>query len=191
MGKWSLLMVLGFSMVALSIMPRVTWRVNEAFRNFVGYQDTTVAHNIGVSAANMAANGVFINGTWRTGFPSTTYSGGTFSATVANMTGSDSSKVKIVAIGNYQAAKETCTVILAPGSFSKICLFLKQREWHQLGNTRHSIWTDAHTRSNENQRVSDILGKSKCIKRHKPHQINRKFLWWIHERSKHSTPRRS
>lgn len=123
MGKWSLLMVLGFSMVALSIMPRVNWRVNEAFRNFVGYQDTTVAHNIGVSAANMAANGVFINGTWRTGFPSTTYSGGTFSATVANMTGSDSSKVKIVAIGNYQAAKETCTVILAPGSFARFAYF--------------------------------------------------------------------
>lgn len=152
MGKWSLLMVLGFSLVVLSIMPRVTWRVNEAFRNFVGYQDTSVAHNIAVSAANMAANGVFITPAWRTGFPSTAYSGGTFSATVANMTGSDSSNVKIIAIGNYQAAKETCTVILEPGSFARFAYFSNVEGSISWGN-QDVVYGPFHT-----QDVMNIIG---------------------------------
>src|SRR5208337_3852448 len=107
MGKWSLLMVLGFSLIALNIMPRVNLRVNDAFNNFVNYQNSSVAHNIAVSAANMAANSIFENASWNTGFPSTNFNGGTFTATVSKMTGVDSMDIKIVSIGIYQSIPET------------------------------------------------------------------------------------
>lgn len=153
MGKWSLLMVLGFSIVALSIMPRVTWRVNESFRNFVGYENGSQSHNIAVSAANMAANNVFITPAWRTGFPTTTYAGGTFSATCANMTGSDSAKVKIATMAIFQGDTEHCTVILEPGSFARFAYYSNNENGINWV-TQDTVWGPMHT-----QDIMTINGK--------------------------------
>lgn len=179
MGKWSLLMVLGFSLVVLTIMPRVNWRVNEAFRNFVGYQDTSVARNIAVSAANMAANMVFESpsGTmWTTGFPSTAFNGGTFTAAISKLTGIDSSDYKILAVGNYQAAKETCTVILEPGSFARFAYFSNIEGAIQWA-TQDTVWGPMHTQDIMNISGSPTFyGKVTALKGTNPTKSSANFL---------------
>ncbi len=179
MGKWSLLMVLGFSMIALNIMPRVNKRVNDAFNNFVNYQDLSVAHNIAVSAANMAANMVFesASGTmWTTGFPSTSFNGGTFTASVSKLSGVDSADYKIVAIGNFQSVAETCTVILEPGSFARFAYFSNIEGAIQWA-TQDTVWGPMHTQDVMNISGSPtFFGKVTALKGTNPTKSSANFL---------------
>ncbi|MGB9591948.1 MAG: hypothetical protein ACPL1K_05470, partial [Candidatus Kryptoniota bacterium] len=60
-GKGSLLVILGFSLI-FGIASRYWNRMsNAAIDNFVQYYNWTNAHNIAVSAANIAADSVFWN----------------------------------------------------------------------------------------------------------------------------------
>ncbi len=106
-GKAAIFMVLGFSMIFLVFGYNYNNLTNNAIDNFTNYYVRTNAHNIAVAGANMAANEVFMNKTWDTGFADLTINNGTLNVYVSNPL-SGSGKVTICHIpqGNPIAKHE-------------------------------------------------------------------------------------
>ena len=67
-GKAILLVVIGFSLTLLAVGQRFGSVSNQAVDNYVKYQKETVAHNIAISGANVAANAIYMNPTWDEGY---------------------------------------------------------------------------------------------------------------------------
>ena len=179
MGKWSLLMVMGFSLIALQIMPTVNKRVNDAYSNYMTYWDSTQAHNLAASAANMAANIIFENPTnpsvWQAGIPSTSFAGGTLKATMGYMAGTDSANIKIVASGVYQGVPDSVFVVLEPGSFARFAYFSNIEGSISWGN-QDTVWGPFHTQDKMNIIGRPTFwGKVSALKGTNPTKSNANF----------------
>jgi len=173
-------MVMGFSLIALQIMPTVNKRVNDAYSNYMTYWDSTQAHNLAASAANMAANIIFENptspSTWQAGIPSTSFAGGTLKATMAYMTGSDSADIKIVASGVYQGVPDSVFVILEPGSFARFAYF-SNVEGAIVWASQDTVWGPMHTQDKMNINGHPTFwGKVSALKGTNPTKSNANFF---------------
>ncbi|VAX27862.1 hypothetical protein MNBD_IGNAVI01-1958 [hydrothermal vent metagenome] len=109
-GKAAILLVLGFSVIFLVYGHRFNRLSTDSVDNLSNYYVETKAHNIAVSAANLAANELFRDKTWETGFDNVSFDGGTYNVYVSNNVTS-SGKVIICHIppGN-SAAQKTMTL---------------------------------------------------------------------------------
>jgi len=83
-GKAAILLVLSFSTLFLVFGHRFNWMSSDSIDNLSNYYEVTKAHNIAVSAANMAANEIFMDKTWDIGFEDVPFDGGTYSVYVSN-----------------------------------------------------------------------------------------------------------
>jgi hypothetical protein len=68
MGKLALFLVLGFSSVFLVMSYNANNVATLGVDNMVDYHTISVAHNIASSGTNIAANEIFLNNNWDTGF---------------------------------------------------------------------------------------------------------------------------
>ncbi len=93
-GKAAMLLVLGFSLIFLVFGNNFNSLTTRAVINQSDYYTETMAHNIAVAGANLAANAVFMNKSWDAGYNKLPYQGGIINVYVTNPTGS-SSKVKV------------------------------------------------------------------------------------------------
>ena len=75
-GKAALLLVIGFSLIFLIATQNFGSISNRAVDNMVDYTNETVAHDIAVSGANMAANAIFLDNTWTTGYSNVNFNNG-------------------------------------------------------------------------------------------------------------------
>ncbi len=127
LGKGALIVILGFSIV-FGVAGRY-WSRNstKAVENFVDYYDNTAAHNIAVSAANLAADSIFQNpanasmATLSGEYPG----GGKYTARCDQQPGN---RVLVTAVGLYpgmsgQTIFDTVQVLLAPSSFARYAWF--------------------------------------------------------------------
>lgn len=105
-GKAAILLVLSFSLIFLVFGHRFNRLSTDSVENLSEYYIQTKAHNIAVSAANLAANKLFIDKTWEDGFDEVSFDGGTYNVYVSNNT-TASGKVIICHIppGNEAAQK--------------------------------------------------------------------------------------
>jgi len=67
-GKATLLLIVGFSLIFLVVSKNFGDVSNRAVDNFVDYYTQTVAHDIAISGANIAANNIFLDPTWSSGY---------------------------------------------------------------------------------------------------------------------------
>lgn len=111
-GKAAILLVLAFSTMFLMFGHRFNWLSSDSIDNLSNYYEVTKAHNIAVSAANMAASEIFMDKTWDIGYSDVVFDGGTYSVFISNPQGSSASlpggnKVTICHIppGNPSARK--------------------------------------------------------------------------------------
>lgn len=93
-GKAAMLLVIGFSLIFMVFGNRFNNLSISSVDNNSEYYIHNMAHNIAVAGANLAANKVFIDKTWDTGYEDLPYQGGIVNVYVTNPTGS-SSKVEI------------------------------------------------------------------------------------------------
>ena len=68
MGKLSLLLVLGFSVLYMMLGSNSSNLSTQTVENMAEYNANTIAHNIAVSGTNIACNQIFQNGTWDAGY---------------------------------------------------------------------------------------------------------------------------
>lgn len=83
-GKASLLLVLGFSLIFLVVGHNFNNLSVNAVDNITDYYVESMAHNIAVSGANMAASQVFMDKTWGDGYSDLSFAGGIINVYISN-----------------------------------------------------------------------------------------------------------
>lgn len=115
-GKATLFVVAGFSLIFLIVEYNMGNVSTRAVSNFADYYIRNVAHEAAVSGANFAANEIFIDRTWTTGFI-TKINGATVDVSVKV---DNSKKTRTISsIANLNGIKDTVQVVLRPSYFSK------------------------------------------------------------------------
>ena len=117
-GKASLLVVLGFSMLFMVIGGKYTGVSGRMTDNYVEYYTETISHNLAISGANLAANQIFLDPTWVTGFSNLAYQNGTINVAV-NIIDAFKNIRQIVSTETYNGESSTVRVTLSPSKFSK------------------------------------------------------------------------
>lgn len=83
-GKAAILLVLGFSLIFLVVGQNFGNLSTRAVENEVKYYKETVAHNLAISGASMAANQIFVDKYWEAGYSNLSFSGGVINVIVSN-----------------------------------------------------------------------------------------------------------
>ena len=81
-GKGSTFLVFGFSIIFLVVQNNFNSLSTRSVDNLTEYYMETIAHNIAVSGANMAANQIFLDADWNAGYEDVQFSGGEFDVSV-------------------------------------------------------------------------------------------------------------
>jgi hypothetical protein len=146
-GKAILLVMMGFSllfMVAGQYFNGVSGRMND---NYIDYYDQTTAHNIAVSGANMAANNVFLDPTWTSGYNNLNYQNGKLYVSV-NVLDAFKNIRQIYAIGIYDHDTSRVKVTLAPSKFSKFAYYSVSEGGNIWWINQDTVWGPFHTQGN-------------------------------------------
>ncbi|MBI9072876.1 MAG: hypothetical protein JEY94_14840 [Melioribacteraceae bacterium] len=83
-GKGALLMIVGFSMIFLVFGHNFNNMATSSVINFDEFLVQSKAHQIAASGANFAANQVFMNSLWETGYSNLSFDGGTINVIISN-----------------------------------------------------------------------------------------------------------
>lgn len=161
MGRFSLLLVLGFSFTLLFIGPNAHRQGNRAYENYLSYLTKSMVHNIAASGANLGANQLFFDTSWTAGYSNVSIGAGTCDVTLSNVAGTN--QKKLTSIGHYQKGmqgggvlatlNDTVEVLLQPSSFAKFGVYLNNMSgvaWF----TGDTVWGPCHVEGTMN-----VLGK--------------------------------
>ena len=94
-GKAAILMVISFSLIFLILGHRFNNLSLRSVDNLMNYYIQSKAHNIAVSAANMAANQIFMDKTWEAGYEDISFEGGSITVYVSNNTSETEGKTAV------------------------------------------------------------------------------------------------
>ena len=144
-GKASLFLVIGFSIIFMTITYNWGNLSVNAIDNVVGYYEETIAHNIAVSGINIALNSLFVNGAWSAGYHSVDFQGGTLDVDV-----SDSGDLKVVkSVGTFQGISKTVVVKVQTSSFAKFSWYIENMSSKVL-TSGDTIYGSFHSQSSIN-----------------------------------------
>lgn len=143
MGKASILLVIGYSVILLVVGLNVQGFGTRSTDNYLDYYEQSMVNNIAVCGANLAANQIFIDPGWRDGYEDTPFSGGTFVVTVDTLPGQ---RVRVTSTGRYVDVEKTITFVLQPSTFAKFAYFtnIEGAIWWVSKDT---VWGPFHTNS--------------------------------------------
>ncbi len=143
-GKAALFLIMGFSLIFLVLGQNFSRLSVQAFDNFTQYHDESVAYNIAVSGANIAANNIFLNQSWTTGLNNVSFQGGKINVSVQVLDAFKNLR-QITATGVYYEDTSTVKVTLQPSKFSKFAYYSVYEPsgiWWANGDT---VWGPMHT----------------------------------------------
>lgn len=144
-GKATLLLIVGFSLIFLVVSRNFGDTSNRAIDNYVDYYKKAVSHNIAVSGANIAANNIFLDPTWKAnGYSNIAYQGGTIDIGVQII---DPYKniIEITAEGSYDGYNSTVKIKLAPSKFSKFAYYSVNEGGTIWWTGSDTVWGPFHT----------------------------------------------
>lgn len=135
-GKASLILVLAFSVLFGMLGTQMLKSSNDATDSYVNYYIQTKAHSIASSAANIAANKLFKNKDWTTGYSDLKVDDGKTDVIIEKF-GEFNQNRKITAIGKFGGQKDTVTVWLEPKNFAQFGNFYDAfgSVWAATGDT--------------------------------------------------------
>ena len=151
-GQGILFLLLGFSLVFLVKGSNFGSVSTRAVDNMGDYYKRTVAHNIAVSGANLAANQVFFDPTWKTGYTSKSFSGGKIDVEVRTIDVFKNIKM-ISGRGTYEGYSKTVEETLKPSKFSKFAYYSRVEPSNIWWISSDTVWGPFHT--NGSLRVSE------------------------------------
>jgi len=115
-GKASLFLVLGFSVIFFMMARNMNSVSGDMESNYYGYYYRSVAHNIAVSGANMAACQLFFDKTWIAGYTNVSFCGGTLNVRIDSV---NTYNRQITSVSNYMNFKDTVIVLMSPKNFAQ------------------------------------------------------------------------
>ena len=137
MSKMSLILVIGFSTIFLVMGYNALNVSTRAVENMAEYNVKTIAYNIAESGANLAANKIFEDNNWTTGFSNLPFQGGNFNVNV-DIINPYRNWRKLTSVGEYEGESHTVEVIFQPSNFSKFAYL-------SINDPTNLYWTDADT----------------------------------------------
>ena len=143
-GKAALFLVVGFSLIFLTIGKNFGGLSTSAVDNLTDYYTETVAHDIAVTGANMAANKIFFDPTWTAGYNNVNYQNGTLNVTV-NVLDAFKNIRQITSTGNFNGATSTASVTLQPSKFSKFAYYSISEGGTIWWIASDTVWGPFHT----------------------------------------------
>ncbi|MGB5850340.1 MAG: hypothetical protein WBH40_17765 [Ignavibacteriaceae bacterium] len=149
MGKLAFIMVLGFSTLFLVMGYNANNIASRSVQNMADYHAKTVAYNIATSGANMAANEIFMDADWETGFSHEDFEDGYFDATVDVLDAWFNIR-KLTTIGTYRGVSDTIEVIFKPSSFAKFAYFSTNDPGYLYWTNKDTIWGPFHSEGHIN-----------------------------------------
>ncbi len=173
-GKAILYVVVGFGII-FTLMSFKLGQVSAITTgNFIGYYNVTKAHNIAVSGANMAANAIFLDSTWTSGYNNLSFDGGTINVNVQTLDPVRNIR-QITSTATYNDSDYVVKVTLQPSQFSKFGYYSVYENgiYFVTGDT---VWGPLHTQDYLyvsgspvfNGKVTTLKGISKYNRRDKP-----------------------
>jgi hypothetical protein len=146
MGKFSVLMVIGLCAVLMIMGPNMYRFANNGYKNYLDYEARMISHNIAVSGVNIAANALFLNNQWITGYTNVSFNGGTFTVKV------DSSQLaltglyrkRLTSISTYGGNHDTVIVTFQPSNFAEFCVYLQNMAGGVSWATGDTVWGPCH-----------------------------------------------
>jgi len=140
-GKASVLLVLSFSLIFLLFGYRFNVLSTNSVENSIDYYIETKAHNIAVSGANMAANKLFMDSEWNSGFSNLSYNGGLINLTVTE----DDDEREIISQGTYNGLTHIVRINLKQSNFSKFAYYMNLFGGGDEFTTGDTVWGPFHT----------------------------------------------
>jgi hypothetical protein len=128
-GKASLIVVTGFSILFLTVVQNFGSITNRAVDNYVDYHQKTISRNIAVSGANIGANIKYRDPYYIGDFPNISFQGGKIDLRIQNNS--------IMAIGSYKGMKDTVKIVLEKTMFSDFAYYSM---WEKDSPTGGPIW---------------------------------------------------
>jgi len=147
MGKLSLYLVLGFSILYMIMGNSSNKMTTRTIENMVDYNAKTQAHNIAVSATNLACNEIFLNGAWDDGYDDIDFENGDFDVDVQVLDPWRNIR-KLTTIGNYGGVSKTIEVIFQPSSFAKFAYLSISDPTNLYWSNKDTIWGPFHSQGN-------------------------------------------
>ena len=141
MGKLSLFLVLGFSILYIILGNNSNKLSTNAVENMSDYHANTMAHSVAVSGTNLAANQLFLNGAWAAGYNNVEFENGSFSVGIQVLDAWKNIR-KLTTTGTYGGVSKTIEVIYKPSNFSKFAYYSVSESgihWH-AGDTVWGPW---------------------------------------------------
>jgi hypothetical protein len=143
-GKAALLLVVGFSMIFLVATQNFGSISSRAVDNMVSYTNETVAHDIAASGANMAANAIFLNNSWTTGYSNVDFNNGKINVSVQIVDAYKNIK-KIISQGTFGGITRQVEVTLSPSKFSKFAYYSVSEGNNIWWTGTDTVWGPFHT----------------------------------------------
>lgn len=159
-GKAILLVVMGFSLLFMVAGQYYNSTAGSMTDNYVNYFNKTTSHNIAVSGANMAANEIFLDPTWTSGYNNLDYQDGKIYVSV-NILDTYKNYRQIESIGIFNRDTSRVKVTLAPSKFSKFAYYSISEGSNIWWINQDTVWGPFHTQANllANQKPS-FYGKA-------------------------------
>jgi hypothetical protein len=143
MGRVSLILVIGFSALFLVMGHNANSVASRSVQNMADYHARTVAYNIAVSAANLAANEIFLDDEWVAGFSHREFDGGYLDADVVILDPLLNIR-KLTTTGTYRGISKTVEVTFKPSSFSKFAYLSTNDPVNLYWSYKDTIWGPFH-----------------------------------------------
>ncbi len=165
-GKASLFLVMGFSLIFLVFGHNFNTMSSGSVENFTDYYSDNVSRNLAASGANMAANAMFLDNEWTTGYSDLHMDGGVLNVGVVTVNAGQHIK-KIVSNATYSGTTHTVEVILAPSRFSKFAYYSENEGNNIRWTGKDTVFGPFHTQDNllcDNHPVFGVTGYRTTIK---------------------------
>jgi hypothetical protein len=153
MGRSAIIMVMGLSLALAIFIPNTFRYSTQSYQNYLNYYYRTNAHYLAVSAANIAADSIYLNSAYRGSFSSDTLNGGTMGFSVTAISGTNF--LQVMSYSKYQPFSgdstyvDTNIVILQPSSFAKFCVALQTMSGVSWA-TGDTVWGPLHVQGTLN-----------------------------------------
>jgi len=144
MGRLAFILVIGFSALFLVMGHNANSVASRSVQNMADYHARTVAYNIAVSGANLAANEIFLDDNWVAGFSHRDFDGGYLDADVVVLDATYNIR-KLTATGTYRGISKAVEVIFKPSSFSKFAYFSTNDPGNLYWSYKDTIWGPFHS----------------------------------------------
>jgi len=120
MGRTSILMVMGFSMMLMLMGYNLSYVSTEAYNNYLQYYNRTTSHNLAAGFANMGSQVIYRTPNARPLWIERPLDGGTVSLWTDTL---PLGRVKLTSTSNFQNYKDTVIIVWGQSRFSKFSYY--------------------------------------------------------------------